>query len=78
MAQFTLVSGTVATGNVVTWASENSVKDGGLFSLVVTAAGGPITAPPSIGAIYIDTMADTVYIATGASSVSDWLAMASL
>lgn len=39
---------------------------------VVTAAGAPSAAPPSIGAHYIDTLSGASYIATGTATVDDW------
>lgn len=42
---------------------------------VVTGTSAPVSAPPMIGAIYVDTNVDSVYIATGDSSVDDWTSL---
>ena len=39
---------------------------------VVTAAGPPTGAPPSIGAHYIDSVTGDIYLGNGISSVDDW------
>jgi len=40
---------------------------------VVTAAGPPTTAPPSIGAHYINSTNGDIYLGNGTASVDDWL-----
>lgn len=40
---------------------------------VVTAAGPPTEAPPSIGAHYIDSNNGDIYLGNGTVSVDDWL-----
>lgn len=40
---------------------------------VVTAAGPPTEAPPSIGAHYIDSNNGDIYLGNGVVSVDDWL-----
>ncbi len=40
---------------------------------VVTAAGPPTEAPPSIGAHYIDSNNGDIYLGNGVDSVDDWL-----
>lgn len=40
---------------------------------VVTAAGPPTAAPPSIGAHYIDSDTGQIYLGNGVASVDDWL-----
>lgn len=40
---------------------------------VVTAAGPPTAAPPSIGAHYIDSNNGDIYLGNGTVSVDDWL-----
>lgn len=42
---------------------------------LTTGSGVPATTPSVIGAIYIDTSATKVYMATGVSSSSDWTAL---
>lgn len=40
---------------------------------VVSAAGPPTEAPPSIGAHYIDTNNGDIYLGNGTASIDDWL-----
>jgi len=40
---------------------------------VVSAAGPPTEAPPSIGAHYVDTDTGQIYLGNGTASVDDWL-----
>jgi len=47
----------------------NTVDSG---SVVSSGAGAPATTPEAVGDIYIDTTADTVYVATDTVSSADW------
>ncbi|MDF3840493.1 hypothetical protein [Pseudomonas citronellolis] len=39
---------------------------------VLSGAGAPTAAPPSISAHYVDTVSGAAYISTGTSNASDW------
>ncbi|WP_296285946.1 hypothetical protein [Pseudomonas sp.] len=39
---------------------------------IVTGAGAPADAPPSIGAHYVDTTSKRTYVATGTTAAGDW------
>lgn len=66
-----------ATGQIVydTTAKSLKVYDGTAWQPAGTAisgSGAPSSTPSSVGAIYVDTTNDVLYIATGTASSADW------
>lgn len=69
-ALFTITEGNIDHGNLN--AGSLLDDDHTQYSIISTGAVAPATTPPREGAIYIDTAADTAYIATGVASSADW------
>jgi hypothetical protein len=45
------------------------------LALIVEGEGAPGSAPAKTGSIYIDTVAETIYISKGTSDTADWLSV---
>ena len=42
------------------------------YAIISSGSGAPATTPPRVGAIYVDTTGDVVYVAVGTASSADW------